>query len=293
VERGEIASAASGRHHGLLHSGARYALTDLESARECIQENTILRRIAPGAFELNDGLFVAITEEDLALREAFLAGCEAAGIPARPLSPQGALRREPNLNPNLLAAVQVPDGTCDAWRLVARFLASARAAGAEVRPYHEVVDVLVQAGRVTGVEVQDHTRQRTYRLEADLVVNAAGPWAGQIAAMAGVGVPGRDGGRGGPLHPHGGQPPSEARGRRHHRPPTPLLPHRDHGLVRGRPGPGGDAPGPCGEDAAAGGGTGTGGGPGPLQGRLVGRAAAGGGRRRGGRPGTEPHLPLC
>lgn len=189
VERGEIASAASGRHHGLLHSGARYALTDLQSARECIQENTILRRIAPGAFELNDGLFVAITEEDLALREAFLAGCEAAGIPARPLSPQGALRREPNLNPNLLAAVQVPDGTCDAWRLVARFLASARAAGAEVRPYHEVVDVLVQAGRVTGVEVQDHTRQRTYRLEADLVVNAAGPWAGQIAAMAGVGVP--------------------------------------------------------------------------------------------------------
>lgn len=189
LERGEVASAASGRHHGLLHSGARYALTDLESARECIQENTILRRIAPGTFELNDGLFVALTEEDLALRDDFLAGCAAAGIPARPLSPQEALRREPNLNPHLLAAVQVPDGTCDAWRLVARFLASARAAGAEVRPYHEVLDVLVQAGRVTGVEVRDHIRNRTYRLEADLVVNAAGPWAGRIAAMAGVQVP--------------------------------------------------------------------------------------------------------
>lgn len=189
LERGEIASAASGRHHGLLHSGARYALTDLESARECIQENAILRRIAPGTFELNDGLFVALTEEDLALRDAFLEGCAAAGIPAVPLSPREALRREPNLNPRLLAAVQVPDGTCDAWRLAARFLASARAAGAEVRPYHEVREVLVQGRRATGVEVRDHIRNRTYRLEADLVVNAAGPWAGQVAAMAGVQVP--------------------------------------------------------------------------------------------------------
>lgn len=189
LERGEIASAASGRHHGLFHSGARYALTDLETARECIQENAILRRIAPGTFELNDGLFVALTEEDLALRDAFLEGCAAAGIPAVLLSPREALRREPNLNPRLLAAVQVPDGTCDAWRLVARFLASARAAGAEVRPYHEVREVLVQGRRATGVEVRDHIRNRTYRLEADLVVNAAGPWAGQVAAMAGVQVP--------------------------------------------------------------------------------------------------------
>ncbi|MGQ9586038.1 MAG: FAD-dependent oxidoreductase [Anaerolineae bacterium] len=189
LERGEVASAASGRHHGLLHSGARYALTDLESARECIQENTILRRIAPGSFELNNGLFVALNEEDLAWQEAFLAGCGAAGIPAQPLSSKDTLRREPNLNPNLLAAVEVPDGTCDAWRLVARFLASARAAGAEVRPYHEVLDVLVQGGRVGGVEVRDHVRNRTYRQEADLAVNAAGPWAGRVAAMAGVHVP--------------------------------------------------------------------------------------------------------
>ncbi len=48
VERGEITSGTTGRHHGLLHSGARYAVKDRESAVECIEENQLLRRIAPG-----------------------------------------------------------------------------------------------------------------------------------------------------------------------------------------------------------------------------------------------------
>lgn len=38
VERGDFAEGATGRNHGLLHSGARYAVTDRESARECIRE---------------------------------------------------------------------------------------------------------------------------------------------------------------------------------------------------------------------------------------------------------------
>ena len=46
VERGEFTSGTTGRHHGLLHSGARYAVNDRESAVECIEENMLLRRIA-------------------------------------------------------------------------------------------------------------------------------------------------------------------------------------------------------------------------------------------------------
>jgi glycerol-3-phosphate dehydrogenase len=66
VERGELTSGTTGRHHGLLHSGGRYAVSDRASAIECIEENTMLKRICPGSFEQNDGLFVAITNEDLA-----------------------------------------------------------------------------------------------------------------------------------------------------------------------------------------------------------------------------------
>ena len=43
VERGPIVNGTSGRTHGLLHSGGRYAVKDQESAIECIEENRILR----------------------------------------------------------------------------------------------------------------------------------------------------------------------------------------------------------------------------------------------------------
>ena len=46
-ERGELLSGTTGRHHGLLHSGARYAVHDPAAARECIQENKILRPLRP------------------------------------------------------------------------------------------------------------------------------------------------------------------------------------------------------------------------------------------------------
>ena len=53
VERFDFAAGATGRNHGLLHSGARYAVTDRESAAECIKENMILRKIARHCVEEN------------------------------------------------------------------------------------------------------------------------------------------------------------------------------------------------------------------------------------------------
>ncbi len=189
VERGEVTSGTTGRHHGLLHSGARYAVKDPESARECIQENQILRRIAPGSFELNDGLFVALTDEDLAYYDDFMEGCANTGIPTRTLSRDEALRLEPNLNPDLKLAVQVPDGTMDAMRLPLRFLATAKHNGARIHPFHQVTGLVFQGRTVAGVQVRDHRRGRDFTIAADLVVNAAGPWAEHVARMAGVDVP--------------------------------------------------------------------------------------------------------
>ncbi len=98
LERGELTSGTTGRHHGLLHSGARYAVADAESAVECIQENRILRRIAPGSFVENGGLFVALIDEDMDYRPGFVDACAACGIPARELTTAEALRLEPGLN---------------------------------------------------------------------------------------------------------------------------------------------------------------------------------------------------
>ncbi|WP_407341584.1 FAD-dependent oxidoreductase [Pengzhenrongella phosphoraccumulans] len=189
LERGEVTSGTTGRHHGLLHSGGRYAVGDAESAVECITENMILRRIARGSFEENDGLFVAITDEDMDYLPGFVEGCRASGIAATLLTADEALRLEPGLTPSLKAAVRVPDATMDAMRLPLRFFATAQRNGAVVRTFTEVVGLRRTNGAVTGVAIRDYVSGEESELTADLVVNASGPWAQRIAEMAGVEVP--------------------------------------------------------------------------------------------------------
>jgi glycerol-3-phosphate dehydrogenase len=188
-ERGELLSGTTGRHHGLLHSGARYAVNDPTAAVECIEENRILRNIVPEALEQNDGLFVALDDEDLAFRPLFLEGCRACGIPAQEMTPAAALALEPALHPGLKSAVRVPDATMDAWRLPMHFFATARANGADIRPFTEVVGLQTRSRGITAVETVDYRTgsRRSYR--CDMVVNAAGPWAGQLAALAGLSLP--------------------------------------------------------------------------------------------------------
>jgi glycerol-3-phosphate dehydrogenase len=189
LEKGEILSGATGRHHGLLHSGARYVLHDVSTARECMTENRILRHLAPDALEQNGGLFVAMDDDDMAYRERFVDGCHLAGIPIEPLSPAQILQLEPNVSGRIKGGFKVPDAVMDAWRLPLHFFASAKANGADIRPYSEVVEIVSSGGAVTGVTVLDHRTQRTRRLSGDMVVNAAGPWAGKIASLIDIHLP--------------------------------------------------------------------------------------------------------
>lgn len=188
LERGSIGSGTSGRTHGLLHSGCRY-VADVEVARECYSENVVLRRIAPFLFEKNGGIFVAVDESDLEYKDFFLKKCEEAGIPVKEVSREEALKLEPNLNPDLKAAVLVPDGTFDPLKVILSFLASAKQRGADIRPYNEVVGFRVEGGEVKAVKVRDKVSLREYELEADFFVNATGAWAKKVARLAGLDVP--------------------------------------------------------------------------------------------------------
>ena len=66
VDRADLAEGTSGRFHGLLHSGGRYAVKDPRAAEECIAENRILRRVAADCIEDTGGLFVTTPFDDRA-----------------------------------------------------------------------------------------------------------------------------------------------------------------------------------------------------------------------------------
>ncbi len=188
-ERGELTSGTTGRHHGQLHSGARYAVGDREIARECMEETTILRRIAPESIESNYGLFITLTEEDEAFEPTFVAACEESGIPTRRISGEEARRLEPRISPTAKTAVVVPDGTLDAWRLPLQFFATARHLGARIHAFTPVVEITRRNGAVTGVVVEELPDRRRRKVEADFVVSATGAWASEVAAVGGVHIP--------------------------------------------------------------------------------------------------------
>jgi glycerol-3-phosphate dehydrogenase len=114
---GDLTTETSGRYHGLLHSGARYCVRDPESAKEWIDENLILRKIAPHSIEDTGGLFIGLPEDPEDFEEKWIAGCKAAGMPYKKISPQEAIKRESILNPQLIKAYEVPDAACDSFDL--------------------------------------------------------------------------------------------------------------------------------------------------------------------------------
>ena len=190
VERGPLVNGTSGRTHGLLHSGGRYAVKDKESAIECIDENIILRKIVPEVIEPNGGLFIALDDSDLAYAEEFIEGCEACHIPIEQLTAAQVLDLEPNINPNTLAAFTIPDGTFDPLRLAMSFAATAQKNGARFKLYTEVESLAQDGqGNVIGVNVWDRVQDKRYEILGDIVINATGAWAGEVAGMAGADVP--------------------------------------------------------------------------------------------------------
>jgi sarcosine oxidase subunit beta len=75
------------------------------------------------------------------------------------------------------------DGFADPHLGLQGFSQAAASAGAEVRTGVEVTDVRLEDGQVVGVETD------AGEIEADYVVNAAGPWAARVGRMAGLELP--------------------------------------------------------------------------------------------------------
>ncbi len=188
VEKDDIANGTTGRNHGLLHSGARYAVTDCHSAVECIQENRILKHVARHCIEDTGGLFITLPEDDPDFQQTFVNACRRAGIETKILTPAEALRVEPNVNPRLLGAVQVPDGTVDPFRLTAANILDAEEYGGRLLNYTRVVDLVINQGRVCGVNCVNVKTGEKIAIYAQQVVNAAGIWGQQICEYADLSI---------------------------------------------------------------------------------------------------------
>lgn len=133
-----------------------------------------------------DGYLFLVREEEA--WTGFVHAAErqrALGVEVDLLEPADAVRLVPGISlERVIGATYGPrDGIADPSGLTNGYATLARRAGAELRTRAEVLGVRIDGDRVRGV------RTAAGDVDAPVVVNAAGPWAGALAATAGIELP--------------------------------------------------------------------------------------------------------
>jgi glycerol-3-phosphate dehydrogenase len=100
-----------------------------------------------------------------------------------------ALEYEPILNPRISRAFQVADASLDSFDLLHLLARAVRDAGGQVFLHHRVTSLEMTGGRVTAALVTDTHSGDARTIGAELLINAAGPWSGAIASLAGIHLP--------------------------------------------------------------------------------------------------------
>lgn len=190
LDRGPVAGGTTGAGEGNLLVSDKEPGPELDlallSAR--LWHDLAAERGLGGAveFEAKGGIVVASDAEGMAALTGFAAGQRAAGVEAEIVDAAQLRDLEPHLAPDLAGGVRYPQD-CQVMPSLAaaQVVRAARRAGAELRTGTAVTDILrAPDGSVCGVRTAGHGD-----IHAPVVVNAAGTWGGEVAALAGVHLP--------------------------------------------------------------------------------------------------------
>ncbi|MGD9912489.1 MAG: FAD-dependent oxidoreductase [Rhizobiaceae bacterium] len=199
VEKDDFACAASEAMSHLVHGGIRYlAQARFGMVRQSLAERAVWRRIAPLHVRPQPCLMplagkgrlgVASMRAAVALFNS-LGGREGAPSPQPAfVSARAAVAAEPALAmPGLEGALAWHDCRVDEpERVVLTLLVDAVAHGASVANHMECTGLLRRNGRVAGIVVQDAIGRGRIEVRARGVINAAGPWAAELAGRLATG----------------------------------------------------------------------------------------------------------
>ena len=130
-------------------------------------------------------LLLATTERNITEFRRNVALQHSLGVPTEWLDGNEVRRRVPQLAADdvLAATFHGGDGLADPNSVVAGYVSAARRLGVRLFNDAPVTGLETDGGRVTAVQTPHG------RIACEMVVNAAGPWAGLVGALAGVELP--------------------------------------------------------------------------------------------------------
>ncbi len=179
-EKGEIASGESSHAAGLVTQFAT-SQTLMQFRKYSIELYSGL-----GLFDHVGSLRVASTPEQLKEMERSVSRANAIGMEAGIISPAEALKIMPQISEaNLYGAIYLPrDGQLDPYTTTTSMVRFAKEMGVEVLTNTRVTAIELSAkGKIQNVLTDKGS------IKTEIVVNAAGLWAPQVAAMAGIYIP--------------------------------------------------------------------------------------------------------
>ena len=198
VEQADFCSGSSANSLKIIHGGLRYLQqADLPRVFESIRERSILLQTAP---HLVTPVPCLMPTRGVAMksRPVMALGMLANDIlschrnrhldPQRKIPNGGTLSRSEVLailpmlrDTRTTGAARWYDGLAyDTERLVVGMVKAAARAGAVVANHVRVRSLRQDQNRITGAEVEDGLSGATFDIRASMVVNAAGPWIGQM-----------------------------------------------------------------------------------------------------------------
>lgn len=200
LERGAFGAATTANSLRIIHGGLRYLQSlDLRRHRESVVERRWFLREFPGLVEplrclmplYGRGLRrpwvfrTALTVNDLLALDRNAGVRLDRRLPAGRVVDADEVRRIcPAVEPRGLlgGAIWYDAVAPDMSALVLEALRSARADGALALDYVEAVDLLSHGQRTTGVRAREVRSDLPLEFQADVVINAAGPWCAGLAA---------------------------------------------------------------------------------------------------------------
>jgi glycerol-3-phosphate dehydrogenase len=193
AERRELGSGTSWASSGMIHGGLRYLQKDPEVTQHSCVDSGAIQRIAPHlVFRIpflmpvfpDDPLGPELVEIGLEMYDRFVP--LKNGRPHTRLTRAQALALEPALSDRIECAFTLDEWGVDAARLCMANALDAADRGATVLTHTEAVELLRDgSGRVVGARLRDRIRGDEAFVEAELVMNATGPWSPQVARLAG------------------------------------------------------------------------------------------------------------
>lgn len=186
LERGDIASGTSGACDGFIILQSKNPGPHLDLALESAAMYRTLSSELEYDLEYmpSGGMVVAETDKQAELLRSLIKKQQAAGLSVELLSIKEARESEPLLAEDLWGAAYCrEDAQVNPIRVAQGFAQAASRLGAQIRPGIEATGLLIENGRVCGVQTKEGA------LRADHVVNAAGVWAPELVAPYGLDLP--------------------------------------------------------------------------------------------------------